>query len=127
MAATSAAKQLGSYQLIERLGRGGMAEVWKAKIIGPAGFERMVALKRILPHLADEEPFVRMFASEARVMSQLHHPNVVQTFELGESGGEMFLAMELVDGWTLTKAARQLKLRGPMPPGFAAYIVRELC
>jgi len=121
-------EQLAGYQLIERIGRGGMAEVWRAQIVGPSGFNRAVAIKRILPHLADDEGFLTMFKHEARLMARLYHPNIVQTFELGEAEGELFMTMELISGWPLVKIMRQLKQRdAPPPPGFALYIVREVC
>src|SRR5512145_1322833 len=90
--------RFGKYLLVERLGRGGMAEVWKAKILGPAGFERTLVVKRILPHLAEDPHFVQMFVSEARLSARLNHANIVQVFELGDVNGEYFLAMEYVRG-----------------------------
>jgi serine/threonine-protein kinase len=117
---------LGKYRLEERLGRGGMAEVWRATLVGSAGFERQVAIKRIRSHLADDREFVQMFLSEARLTAQLHHPNIVQIVELGESDGQYFIAMELVRGHDLQRVARWLAKRGPIPPGFAAYVVLEI-
>ena len=66
------------YTLIGRLGEGGMAEVYKALKKGPDGFEKLVAIKRILPHHADNEEFIRMLSAEARLHAQLDHPNIVQ-------------------------------------------------
>lgn len=89
----------GKYELIKRVGRGGMASVWQAKSRGAAGFERLVAVKRILPELAANADFVNMFVEEARVGSQLHHPHIVQIYDFGvDSNGRYFLVMEWVDG-----------------------------
>ena len=119
--------RFGKYQLYERLGRGGMAEVWKAKIVGPAGFERTLVVKRILPHLAEDSRFIQMFVSEARLSARLTHPNVVQVFELGDVNGEFFLAMEYVRGKDLVAVVRSLLGRGLPPPALGAYVVREVC
>src|SRR4029077_777421 len=94
-------EQFGKYTLVERLGRGGMAEVWKARISGPAGFSRTLVIKRILPHLVEDEHFKQMFVAEARLSARLNHANIVQVFELGDVAGEFYLAMEYVRGHDL--------------------------
>ena len=86
------------YELRDLAGRGGMAEVWRAQQIGAAGFSRPVGLKRILPHLASKETFVRMFIEEARVCAQLMHPNIIQIYDFGYERGTYFLVMEWVEG-----------------------------
>ncbi len=101
-------RRLGRYLVRRRLGMGGMAEVFLADRQGPAGFSKKVVLKRLLPHLAMDERFVELFAREARIVAGLSHPNVVQVFELGEEGGQYFLAMEYIDGITLHQLARRL-------------------
>jgi serine/threonine-protein kinase len=88
----------GKYQLVKRLARGGMAEVFLARQSGPEGFNRMVAVKRILPHLVDSQDFVRMFLDEARLAAQLSHPNVVHIYDFGKVDEHYFIAMEYVDG-----------------------------
>jgi serine/threonine protein kinase len=88
----------GKYQLVKRLARGGMAEVFLARQSGPEGFQRMVAVKRILPHLVDSQDFVRMFLDEARLAAQLSHPNVVHIYDFGKVDEHFFIAMEHVDG-----------------------------
>lgn len=93
----------GKYLLIERLATGGMAEVFKAKAFGLAGFEKIVAIKRIHPHLSLEQEFVNMFIDEARIASNLSHPGIVQIFDLGKIDDTYFIAMEYVDGVTLEK------------------------
>ena len=77
-------KRIGRYALLERLGVGGMAEVYLAHQDGAVGFQKKVVVKRILPHLAADKQFVDMFAREAKVAARLSHANVVQIFELGE-------------------------------------------
>ena len=119
--------RFGKYALVERLGRGGMAEVWKAKISGPAGFSRTLVVKRILPHLVEDPHFVQMFVAEARLSARLNHANIVQVFELGDVGGEYYLAMEYVRGRDLVSAVRALLLKGAPPPGLGAYVLREVC
>src|SRR5262245_56728520 len=88
----------GKYQLVKRLARGGMAEVFLARQSGPEGFQRLVAVKRILPHLVDAQDFVRMFLDEARLAAPLTHSNVVHVYDFGRVDEHYFIAMEYVDG-----------------------------
>lgn len=92
---------LGRYKLIERIAIGGMAEIFLAEQPGVAGFSRRVAIKRILPHRADDAEFVEMFLNEARLSALLEHPNIVQIYDLGEADGQYYIAMEYVDGYDL--------------------------
>jgi eukaryotic-like serine/threonine-protein kinase len=120
--------KLGHYELLHPLGAGGMAEVFKARAIGPAGFERDVVVKRILPAYGRDEDFVRMFADEARILGLIHHPNVVQAFEFGEDDGTLYLALEYVEGPSLSRILRALRAANRrIPPAVAAYIGREIC
>jgi eukaryotic-like serine/threonine-protein kinase len=119
--------QFGKYTLVERLGRGGMADVWKAKISGPGGFQRTLVIKRILPHLVEDEQFKQMFVAEARLSARLNHANIVQVFELGDVDGEFYLAMEYVRGRDLVNVVRAQLLKGLPPPGMGAFVARELC
>jgi len=122
------AGKLGHYELLHPLGMGGMAEVFKARTLGPAGFERDVVVKRILPAYGRDEDFVRMFADEARILGLIHHPNVVQAFEFGEVDGTLYLALEYVEGPSLSRVLRTLRAANRrMPPAIAAYIGREIC
>jgi serine/threonine-protein kinase len=109
----------GKYELIRRAGTGGMAIVWHAVTRGAAGFVRPVALKRILPNLSANQEFVEMFVEEARVGSQLQHPNVVQIHDFGrDAEGEYFLVMEWIDGLDLgryLKSYAQANLFAPWP------------
>lgn len=95
--------RLGRYELLERLGRGGMAEVYKARLPGAHGVAKLVALKRILPDTARDPKFVQMFVREARLSTRLTHPNLIQVFEFGQEQGELYLTMELVDGCDLRR------------------------
>src|SRR3954471_12522204 len=96
--ATAAAPQFGKYSLVARLATGGMAEIFLARMQGAAGFEKLVCIKRILPHLARDKQFVAMFLDEARIASRISHPNVCQVFELGEIDGSYYIAMEYLEG-----------------------------
>jgi len=108
--------RLGPYELIERLATGGMAEVYLARRAGPRGFQKLVALKRILPQLARDPDFVAMFVDEARVCATLSHPNIVQVFDFGEQDEELYMAMEYVDGTTGARLIRAAAARGQELP-----------
>jgi serine/threonine protein kinase len=124
----SIGERLGRYELIDLLGVGGMAEVFKARCTGPGGFERTVVLKRILPAHGRDRDFVRMFVAEAKILGMLHHPNVVQVYDFGESDGTLFLVLEYVDGPSLGDAMSALKqAHRRMPPLVAARIAHEAC
>src|SRR5690242_10199305 len=111
---------LGRYQLLERLGAGGMAEVFLARTAGLDGFERLVALKCLLPEHAGDGERVRMFLAEARLLGRLHHKNVVAVHEVGCERGIYFMAMEWVPG---ADAERLIALGGKMPLEHALQIV----
>src|SRR5215471_20626815 len=89
---------LGRYELVHPLGVGGMAQVFKARAVGPGGFRRDVVVKRILPEYGRDSEFIRMFVDEAKILGLLHHPNVVQVYDFGEDDGVLFLALEYVEG-----------------------------
>ncbi len=122
----SAPVRIGRYEIIGPLAAGGMAEILLARLAGAHGFERVVALKRVLPHLARDESFVRMFIDEARIVSELRHPNVVQVLELGQHDGELFMAMEYLEGEPLSGLLRRMRIRKTsLPRALAAYVVAE--
>jgi serine/threonine protein kinase len=98
--------RLGPYELLRRIATGGMAEVYLARRAGPHGFQKIVAVKRILPQFASDHDFVAMFVDEARVCARLSHPNIVQVFDFGEQDGELYMAMEYVDGTTAARLIR---------------------
>ncbi|NMO21997.1 serine/threonine protein kinase [Pyxidicoccus fallax] len=116
---------MGKYVLHERIGAGGMAEVYRATYCPEGGFQKAVALKRILPAFTDNEEFVTLFRQEAELCSSLNHPNIVQVFDLGRHGGTYFLAMEFVDGLPLSGVLRALARR-PLPVAAATYAAAEL-
>ena len=116
----------GNYVLLERLARGGMAEVFLAQQKGPEGFDRRVALKRILPHLMDSDAFVRMFHDEAKLAARLSHPNVVHIYEFGKADDHHFIAMEFVDG-VHTGQLIEYGATEPIPPALVARIGADAC
>ena len=121
-------QQVGKYQLIRKLATGGMAEVFLAKAAGPMGFEKTLVLKRILPHLAEENAFVEMFLSEAKLAAQLTHPHVVQIFDFGEANGTYFLAMEYIDGPSLRTLIKRASAQGlELPLAMCARLVSHAC
>jgi serine/threonine protein kinase len=120
--------QFGKYTLFERIGRGGMADVYKGRVSGPQGFERVFVVKRILPHLSEDPTFIKMFVEEAKLSARLAHPNIVQIFELGAVEGEYFISMEYIRGRDLSETMRAIwKTMGPPRPELVAYIGREAC
>lgn len=105
----ASSNSLGKYRLIAELGRGGMAEVFLALAAGPGGFNKLVVLKRIRPHLAEDPDFLRMFLDEARLAARLNHPNIVQTNEIGNEADQYFMAMEYLEGQPLNRVRNRLK------------------
>lgn len=118
--------KLDDLLLLEKLAAGGMAEVYRAVQQGYGGFEKIVAVKRILPHFASDEEFKNMFVMEANLSGLLQHPNVVQIFSNGESEGYLYLVMEFVDGRNMRQLlARADKLKIRIPIEFACYMIAE--
>src|SRR5690349_16162578 len=104
-----------------------MAEIWKAKAVGPAGFQKTVAIKRILPHLVEETEFIQMFIEEAKLAAELVHPNVIQVFDFGQLGqNDYFIAMEYVAGPSLARLLKRIAERGGAFPAIVAlYVIAE--
>jgi serine/threonine protein kinase len=118
----------GPYQLMDRVAVGGMAEVFKAKRSGVEGFEKVVAVKRILPHLSDNKEFVDMFVNEAKMVAGLTHPNIVQIFDLGRIDKSYYIAMEYIHGRDLRTIMRRAKEKGlTIPLELALRIVGHVC
>ncbi len=116
------------YELLTRLGAGGMAEVFLARLRAMAGFEKIVVVKRLLPHLAHGETSVARFIAEAQLGAQLQHPNIVQTFDFGRVGDEHAIVMEHVRGGSLRDVVTQLGLRGrALSAPLVAFIGRAVC
>ena len=116
----------GRYYPIAQLGRGGMSEVYLAIARGPAGFNKLVVIKRLLAGLVAEAHFLDMFLDEARLAARLNHPNIVQTNEVGMSDEKYFIAMEYLDGQPLLKIVQRL-LPQPLPVHIALGIVSHVC
>jgi serine/threonine-protein kinase len=117
---------LGGYQIEAKLGVGGMAEVFAARREGPHGFTKRVAVKRILPNAAEDSAFVSMFISEASLAARLSHPNIVQVFDFGDDQGELYLAMELVEGTSLGRLLRAVSARGEsLPVPITLYLIGQ--
>ncbi len=118
----------GSYELIERLATGGMAQIFLARPRGMDGFKGYLVVKRILPHLAENEEFVRMFLDEARIAARLNHPNIVQIFDLGAQEDTYFIAMEHIPGEDLRRVTRRATKKGVrLPIALACLIMMEAC
>ena len=120
---------LGKYEVLARLDSGGMAEIFLARARGLAGFEKLVVLKRILPHLAAEEEFISMFLDEAKTTVALSHGNIVQVFDMGKGEeGDYFIAMEYVAGKNLRRYLRRAldREKQPIDPPLAAWIASEI-
>jgi serine/threonine-protein kinase len=115
---------LGRYALYGEIAAGGMATVHLARLLGPVGFARTVAIKRLHPHLAKDPEFVAMFLEEARLAARVRHPNVVATLDVVSDDGELFLVMEYVAGESLSRLVRKARERGELvPPRYAVGIV----
>lgn len=124
--------QLGRYRLCFELASGGMATVYLARMEGPHGFEKIVALKQIHPHLVSERAYVDMFLDEARIASGITHPNVCSVFDFGESNGKYYLAMEYLVGEPLGRlfgrvAANPEQRSSPLHALRCARIIEEAC
>jgi serine/threonine protein kinase len=112
----AAQHRVGGYRIIRKLAVGGMAEIFLARLEGAHGFTKYVVLKRLLPHLCEDQTFVQMFLREARLSAKLTHPNIAQVFDIGEEGGRVHYAMEYVDGPELRHVAKRIHSRGDRPP-----------
>jgi serine/threonine protein kinase len=118
----------GKYFLLERINVGGMAEVFRAKAFGVEGFERLVAVKRILPNIAEDKEFIRMFIDEAKLAVQLNHANIAQIFDLGVVDGSYYIALEHVHGRDLRAIFDRCRQLGEaMPVAEACFVVMKVC
>jgi serine/threonine protein kinase len=120
-------ERFGQYTLLDKIAAGGMAEVWKARMRGVEGFQKTVAIKKILPHMTDNSEFVGMFIDEAKLAAQLSHPNIVHIYDLGKIGRDYYIAMEYVEGKdlrSLMNAGRRKGVR--MPLALALFIAARL-
>jgi len=118
----------GKYELLKKVGLGGMAELFLARQSGIEGFEKLIVIKRILPHLADSAEFIQMFLNEARLAARLNHPNVVQIYDLGRVAGTYFIAMEYINGVDLSRVLKkERKARRFIPTEHAVKVMSYVC
>jgi serine/threonine protein kinase len=118
----------GKYFLLKKMAAGGMGEIFLAKQQGPAGFEKILVVKKVLGHLTENKEFVELFLGEARLAARMNHRNIIQVFELGEHQGSYFIAMEYVAGRTLRElidAATRAKEK--IPPELCRSIAEHIC
>jgi serine/threonine-protein kinase len=118
--------RLGRYELLARIAAGGMGEIFLARLDGVAGFKKLVVIKRILPHLADDARFRAMLIAEAQLASRMAHANICQVYELGEAGGQLYLAMEHLEGISLLQLLRRAsRTAAPLELGFVAGVALQ--
>ncbi len=121
------AQALGKYDLLRRIAVGGMGEIFYAKQGGVEGFEREVAIKKMLPHLSEDRNFIDMLIKEAKLTVLLHHPNIVQVYDLAKEGKDYFIAMEYVPGITVGSLLEQASRAGsPLPCEVAVHITMQV-
>lgn len=119
-------KPFGKYYLSDKLGTGGMAEIYKAKTFGSDGFEKTVVIKKILPHWANDPEFIRMLVDEAKLAVILDHPNIVDVMDLGSVDNTYYIAMAFVDGFDLkTLMNRADEKKEKIPVEVACYIIMQ--
>src|SRR5258706_11004878 len=120
------AQRIGAYRLLERLGEGGMAVVYRARLDGAGGFARDVVIKRLRPELERDAAVAEMLAQEARLCSRLAHPGIVRVLDFARAGAERFLVMEYVDGVDLAALARRAGALGrPLPESVVSFALVE--
>ncbi len=126
-ASAPAPNRFGKYTLVAKLAIGGMAEIFLARLSGAAGFEKLVCIKRILPHLAKDQNLVGMFLAEAKIAAAISHHNVCQVFELGEIDGRYFIAMEYLEGVPFSCFRRRDMYPPPIDPRLLAGLGVQAC
>ena len=122
----STAQQFGDYHLLEKIATGGMAEVYRARAYGLAGFEKILVIKRVLDDLAKDDEFLKLFVDEAKIAVQLLHVNIVQVFELNEVNGSYYMAMEYVHGLDLARLVSRTHNRQSFPIPLALFVISEV-
>ncbi len=126
MSSKGGPQEFGNYHLLEKIATGGMAEVWRARAYGMAGFEKILVIKKVLDTLAKDDEFLKLFVDEARIAVQLLHVNIVQVFDLGEVDGTYYMAMEYVHGLDLARLVSRARQVGPFPVPLALFIASEV-
>ncbi len=120
------AHQLGRYQLLDRIAFGGMAEIYRAKTFDQRGQAHLVAIKRVLAHLTDDDDFLKMLVDEAKVTAMLKHANIARLYEFVQTHDEYFLAMEWIDGKDVRALLeRHRQTRTPIAPEHVAWVIME--
>jgi serine/threonine protein kinase len=119
--------EFGKYVLLEEIGVGGMARVYRAVRAGPMGFRKEVAIKQILPQVAQEKKQIKALINEARLGGFLHHRNIVETYEFDRVGTIYYISMEFVDGYSLEQLLRRIPIQGRIPPRVVAQIAIQIC
>ncbi len=122
-----AGQVLGRYELLLPIAAGGMAMVWAARMRGTRGFQKIVAVKTMLPKLSEDAQFEQMFLDEASLASQIRHPNAVEILDLGEQGGILYLVMEWIEGVPLNQLMKAAKRQGGVPSKVAVRIAMQTC
>ncbi len=121
------AQQLGRYHLLDRIAFGGMAEIYRAKTFDANGQPHLVAVKRVLAHLAEDDDFIQMLVDEAKIASVLRHASIARVYEFARAHGEYFIAMEHVDGKDMRTVLERCRAKKkPIPPEHAAHICAEV-
>ena len=118
---------LGRYEILMPVAQGGMASVWAARMVGSRGFQKIVAIKTMLPHLSDEPEFEAMFLDEARLASRVRHPHVAEILDLGDEEGMLYLVMEWVNGETLFVLNQSAKKKGGFPLPLLLHLMSSIC
>ncbi|WP_437650624.1 serine/threonine protein kinase [Sorangium sp. So ce362] len=118
---------LGRYEILMPVARGGMAAVWAARLVGSRGFQKIVAIKTMLPEFGDDPAFEAMFLDEARLASRIRHPHAVEIVELGDENGVLYIVMEWVDGDTISTLNKQVKSAGGVPLPILLRIASSIC
>src|SRR5262245_1704776 len=122
----NAPDRLGRYEVLARLATGGMGEIFLAGLEGAAGFEKLLVVKRILPHLADDARFRGMLIAEARIASRMAHANICHVYELGETDGQLYIVMEYLEGIGLLPLLRKVSRESTqLDLGFVSGVVHQ--
>ncbi len=121
-------RTIGRYEILKGIATGGMAEVYLARTQGEGGFEKLVAIKQVLPHLTTNKTFIKMFMDEARISATLTHSNIAQIFEFGKVDDAYFIAMEFIDGLSLSTMYRAFRKKRSLPqPAMVAFLLANIC
>lgn len=124
----SAFQKLGRYLIVDEIASGGMATIYRAKLIGVEGFEKEFAIKKILPFWSHQKEFIDMLVDEAKVLVPLHHNHIVQVFELSKEDDHYFIVMEYVDGFDVKTVLSRLHAQGKkLPLDLCCQIIKQIC